>query len=201
MWHLPRTSHPAPGELVRVGANVDLRRHSAADRDAFISWYQDPEIATMLRHDLSPLTMIQARGYFDTIVMPASRSGTCWAIAMHNTGQVIGTTAIVDIDHQSRTSLFRILIGEREAWGNGYGTEATDLVLAEAFERLGLLQVNLEVFQHNPRAQAVYRRNGCEVTGRHVEWVARVGRNIEVVEMAMTHARWNERGLLHQVDS
>ncbi len=196
MRYFPRRTSPAPGEVIRPGHRVDLRRHSPDDRTSFIAWYQNAEIATMLRHDLAPLTEIQARGYFDTIVMPASRNGTCWAIALHETGEVIGTTAVVDINHTTRSSLFRILIGDRAQWGQGFGVEATDLVLAEAFEQLDLTRVSLEVFAHNPRAQAAYRHVGFEVTGRHVEWVARAARNIEVIEMAMTRTRWNERGPL-----
>src|SRR5918998_3992575 len=74
------------GDLVRRGRLVALRTHVPANREAFQRWYGDREIAEMLRHDLEPLTPIQARGYFDTIIMPMSARGHCWAIHDRATG-------------------------------------------------------------------------------------------------------------------
>ncbi len=178
------------GELVRAGHRVDLRRHVPEDRDIFVAWYQDAVIAELLRHDLAPLTASQARSYFDSIILPATARGTCWAIFENGSERLIGSTALVDIDEDQGTSLFRLVIGEKETWGQGYGTEATDLVLAEAFLRLSLRQVNLEVFAHNPRAQRAYGRVGFHRTGQHVEWVARANRQIDVIHMCIARIEW-----------
>lgn len=184
---------PTGGPLVRVGARVDLRRHTPNDREPFVGWYQDAEIAELLRHDLSPLTANQARSYFDAIILPASARGTCWAIFEHGQNRLVGSTALVDIDTVRGTSLFRLVIGEKDTWGRGYGTEATNLVLAEAFYGLALAQVHLEVFAHNPRAQRAYARVGFQRTGHHVEWVAGVRRQIDVLHMSISESDWRER--------
>lgn len=183
----PALTAPAP---VRQGSRVDLFSHVPADRPSFVRWYQDAEIAEMLRHDLAPLSENQARSYFDSIILPATARGTCWAICEHRTGRLVGSTAIVDINRQTHSSLFRIVIGEKDAWGQGFGTEATALVLAEAFLRLDLQRVNLEVFAHNPRAQRAYQRVGFEQVGHHTEWVSRAHRQIEVLEMTITKTSW-----------
>lgn len=180
------------GELVRTGDLVELRRHTSDQRLTFARWYADPEIAEMLRHDLMPLTSIQALGTFDSIIMPSTRHGTCWAIHERTTGQLIGTTALTDVDTAAGTSLFRLLIGEKQAWGHGYGTEATRLVLAEAFLTWRLREVRLEVFEHNPRAQRAYQRAGFVQTGCHTEWVARARREIQVHEMWISRAMWED---------
>ena len=191
----PCSQQPHPDtDMVREGVNVDLRRHRRADRDAFLRWYQDPDIALLLRHDLQPLDERQAQSYFDSIIMPASARGTCWAITEHETGAIVGSTAVVDVNERSRSSLFRLVIGEKDQWGKGYGTEATDLALAEAFDSLDLVRVNLEVFGHNPRAQRAYQRVGFVQTGQHQEWVARALRQIDVIEMSITRDAWKRRG-------
>jgi RimJ/RimL family protein N-acetyltransferase len=154
-----------------------------ANRDAFVRWYADREIAEMLRHDLEPLTPVQSRGYFDTIIMPMSARGHSWAIHDHATGALLGSTALTDVNQVSRSALFRIVIGEKSAWGQGRGTEATRLVVAEAFERLGLARVRLEVFADNERARRAYRRVGFRETGEHTEWVPGKRRQLHVVEM------------------
>ena len=146
-------ANPQPfGQLVREGDGVRLRRQVPANRAAFQRWYADPEIARLLRHDQEPLTSIQSRGYFDTIILPLSARGLCFAIHEVETDEVIGMSALTDIDAGAGSALFRIVIGEKDRWGRGYGTEATRLVVREAFERLSLREVRLEVFRHNPRA-------------------------------------------------
>ncbi|MDQ3043965.1 MAG: GNAT family N-acetyltransferase [Chloroflexota bacterium] len=171
------------GPLVREGALVRLRRHLPANLAAFQRWYGDPEIAELLRHDLEPLTPVQARGYFESIILPLSARGLCYAIHETTTDILIGTTALTDVIGGS--ALFRIVIGEKEYWGQGRGTEATALVVAEAFDLHGLRQVRLEVFRHNQRAIAAYSRAGFRVTGEHTEWVSHRKFLLHIVEMAI----------------
>jgi RimJ/RimL family protein N-acetyltransferase len=182
------------GALVRKGALVSLREHVPSNRVAFQRWYADPEIASLLRHDLEPLSASQSKSYFDTFILPASARGVCFAIHERETKRLIGTTALTDRrrDGKGDSALFRIVIGEKEAWGKGYGTEATTLVAQQAFEQLGLDAVRLEVFRHNTRAIAAYERVGFVVTGEHVEWVARRKVDLHVVEMRLDRERFHE---------
>lgn len=187
----PDEVHLLAETIVRRGELVDLRRHVPANRSAFVHWYQDREIAEVLRHDLEPLTEFQARAYFDTIVLPQSYRGTCWAVHLVENGALIGSTAVTDIDTRRRTCLFRIVIGDKRVWGKGAGTEATRLAVAEAFETLDLDVVKLEVFTHNERARGAYARVGFRETGRHVEWVAAHRREITVIEMSLERSSWS----------
>ena len=184
------TLAPVAPTLVRRGELAELRRHVPADREAFMRWYMDPDIAELLRHDLEPLTATQARGYYDSIVLPASARGTAWAIYDRVSGNLLGSTAVTDIDQRAGTCLFRIVIGEKQAWGHGFGTDATRLVVAEAFERLGLRTVRLEVFAHNERARRAYERVGFRQTGRQFEWVPRRRRQLDVIAMAIDREGW-----------
>lgn len=181
----------ARGELVRAGDHVMLRRHVPQNLAAFQRWYADAEIARFLRHDLEPLTAAQSRAYFNTLLLPLSSRGMSWAIHEAHSDRLIGSSALTDVIRSTGSALFRIVIGERECWGRGYGTEATRLVLAEAFSSLGLKQVRLEVFRHNTRALASYQRVGFREVGQHVEYVSRRKEQIEVIEMAIERGRFN----------
>jgi RimJ/RimL family protein N-acetyltransferase len=176
------------GNLVRKGRSVSLRTHVPANREAFQRWYADPEIASLLRHDLEPLTLTQSKGYFDTFILPSSARGICFAIHERNTGRLIGTTALTDRQKvkNGECALFRIVVGEKDCWNKGYGTEATRLVMQEAFETLGLSEVRLEVFHHNARAIAAYAKVGFHTTGEHVEWVSRRKTELRVIEMRLS---------------
>jgi RimJ/RimL family protein N-acetyltransferase len=181
---------PSVGALVREGRLIRLRTHVPANRAAFQRWYADDEIVRLLRHDQLTLTPIQSRGYFDSIILPLSARGLCFAIHEIETDDLIGTTALSDLTAGNRSALFRIVIGEKDRWGLGYGTEATSLVAWEAFTRLGLGQIRLEVFRHNERAIAVYDRIGFLESGAHVEWVGPTRYELHVVEMVLDRERF-----------
>jgi RimJ/RimL family protein N-acetyltransferase len=180
------------GALVRKGRLVSLRSHVPANREAFQRWYADEEIARLLRHDLEPLTAAQSRSYFDTFILPTSARGTCWAIHERKSKRLVGTTALTDrmSGPNGRSALFRIVIGEKDCWGRGYGTEATRLVVDEAFDNLDLGEIRLEVFSHNERAIAAYRRVGFAVSGEHVEWVPAKQTELRVIEMRLTRQHY-----------
>lgn len=185
----PAQTIPSEPRIVRTGKLAQLRKHLATDESAFVRWYTDPDIAYLLRHDLRPLTDYQARGYFTTIVLPNSAHGTAWAIHDVVSGNLLGTTAITEVDERKGECLFRIVIGEPQAWGHGFGTDATRLVVAEAFERFRLHAVNLEVFEHNPRAIRSYQKVGFQETGRTEEWVRQT--RLEVVGMTLHRSDWD----------
>lgn len=183
------------GDLVREGDRVRLRTHVPENRGEFQRWYADEEIARLLRHDQRPLNEIQSRGYFDTVILPASARGLCWAIHETRSDRLIGTSALTDLEGiRDRSAYFRIVIGEKAFWGHGYGTEATALVMREGFERQDLATVKLEVFQHNQRAMRAYRRVGFRQTGEHVEFVGRERFELHVVEMRLHRSEFGVAG-------
>jgi RimJ/RimL family protein N-acetyltransferase len=189
----PADENRERGALVRKGRLVTLREHVPANREAFQRWYADPEIAELLRHDLEPLTSWQSRGYFDSFILPSSARGTCFAIHERKTKRLIGTTALTDRVSESDgvSALFRIVIGEKDVWGQGFGTEATRLVVEEAFDAMGLSAVRLEVFRHNARAIGAYSRVGFQLTGEHTEWVPRKKTELRVMEMRLTREAYD----------
>lgn len=175
------------GDLVREGTLVRLRRHIPDNRSAFQRWYADPEIARLLRHDLRPLTHVQSLVYFETVIIPSSARGFTCAIHDCATDELIGTTGLTEVDvHGDGSCYFRILIGDSRYWSRGYGSEATRLMMREAFERHGLTSVKLEVFDYNQRAVIAYHRVGFKQTGEHTEWPELSGDGLHVLEMCLT---------------
>ena len=58
------------------------------------------------------------------------------------------------------------MIGEKDSWGKGYGTEATRLTLDYGFSCLGLNSIMLRVFSFNERALRTYLPVGFREIGR-----------------------------------
>ena len=59
-----------------------------------------------------------------------------------------------------------IVIGEKEYWNQGYGTEAIVTVLRFMFTEMNLHRVMLRVFDFNHRAQRCYEKCGFVLEGR-----------------------------------
>lgn len=81
----------------------------------------------------------------------------------------IGFTAWQNLDHRQRTAEFVIGIGEADCRGQGYGTEATRLMLDYAFTALGLHSVMLTVYAPNIAGLRAYPKAGFKVCGRRRE--------------------------------
>jgi RimJ/RimL family protein N-acetyltransferase len=74
-----------------------------------------------------------------------------------------------DINYQHRRATFGILIGDKDCWGRGYGTEATRLTLDYGFHALSLHNIMLSVSSANTAAIRAYTRAGFRVIGSRRE--------------------------------
>lgn len=81
------------------------------------------------------------------------------AVVDRETGACVGEAVLNEWEPENSSCNFRILIGPRGR-DRGLGTEATRLLLAHAFETIGLHRVSLEVYAFNPRAQRAYEKVG-----------------------------------------
>jgi RimJ/RimL family protein N-acetyltransferase len=179
-----------------VGRKVILRRHVPANLAAFRKWYADPEIARLARYQESPMRPEEIERFFAARVVGAD----ALAMAVHErtTGRLIGTCAFSQMDADNGSALYHITIGEADAWGHGFGTEATSLMMDHAFGTLGLHRVALFVFEFNERAIRAYQRVGFVLEGRARQSIRRDGRWWDELAMSMLDADWQrlraERG-------
>jgi ribosomal-protein-alanine N-acetyltransferase len=72
----------------------------------------------------------------------------------------IGYVCLHSLDENNRRARFAIGIFNPAMWGKGYGSEATRLLLAHAFDVLHLHRVDLRVLSFNQRAIACYEKCG-----------------------------------------
>ena len=173
---------------VLPGRQVTLRRHVPDNLAAFRRWYADPEIARLARYQQTPMRPEEIERFFT-----ARAVGTdALAMAVHetSTGRLIGTCAFSQLDGDNGSALYHITIGERDAWGRGYGTEATQLMIDHAFGTLGLHRIALFVFEFNERAIRAYTRCGFVVEGRSRESVWRDGRWWDELAMSILDTDW-----------
>jgi RimJ/RimL family protein N-acetyltransferase len=88
-----------------------------------------------------------------------------WAIVRRSGDLVLGEAVLNDLSPDNESVNFRIALIGPGVFGQGYGTEATALVVGHAFAA-GLHRVELEVYDFNPRAHRVYEKCGFQLEGR-----------------------------------
>ena len=113
-----------------------------------------------------------------------------WGSTFARTTGLIGTCAFSQLDGDNGSTLFHITIGEHDAWGHGYGREATRLMVDHAFGSLGLHRVALTVFAFNERAIRAYLRVGFVIEGRAREAIWRDGRWWDEIHMSLLEPDW-----------
>jgi RimJ/RimL family protein N-acetyltransferase len=168
---------------VLTGSTVVLRRHLPANVSAFRRWYADPEVARLTRYQDGPMRTDEIDRFFAARVV--GPDALAMAIHVRTTDRLIGSCAFSQLDADNGSALFHITIGEKDAWGRGYGTEATRLMVEHAFESLGLHRVALAVFEFNARAIRAYIRAGFRVEGRSREAIWRDGRWWDEIQMSV----------------
>lgn len=105
-------------------------------------------------------------------------------------GTWIGEVVLNDLRAQDASCGIRILL-QSQAWcDRGFGTEAMRLVLAHAFETVGLHRVELEVLEFNPRARHVYERLGFTFEGTRRESLRGEDRWFDAHLMALLADNW-----------
>ncbi|HEX8928386.1 MAG TPA: GNAT family protein [Actinomycetota bacterium] len=93
----------------------------------------------------------------------------------------VGTTSLFEMDHFHGTATFGIMVAERR--GQGFGTEATRLMLEWGFTVLGLHNIELRVWDWNAGAIRAYIKAGFREIGRRRGGVVVMGRRYDIVYM------------------
>jgi RimJ/RimL family protein N-acetyltransferase len=180
------------------GDLVVLRRHTRENLRDFLRWYRDPEVARLTRYQDGPMRPDEIERFF--MMRAIGPESMAMGIHVRETGRLVGTCAFSQLDGDNGSALFHITIGEHDAWGQGYGGEATGLMVDHALGTLGLHRVALSVFAFNERAIRAYLRVGFVIEGRSREAIWRDGRwwdelHLSVLEPDWRAARWQARAI------
>jgi RimJ/RimL family protein N-acetyltransferase len=164
-----------------IGERIYLRALQHSDAALVATFFNDEEVNRWL-HFHRPISPEMQAARQEEIAK--SQSDVLFAIIRRETNDLIGVTGLHELNFRHRTAEFGIAIGERSAWGQGFGSEATRLQLKYAFETLNLHRVELDVQSDNERAIRAYEKVGFVKEGvkRQAYWGS--GRWQDLVLMA-----------------
>jgi RimJ/RimL family protein N-acetyltransferase len=147
-----------------VGKLVALGPFVRDDIALYHRWLNDFEVTRYYLDTPRPQTLEERIAWYERL-SAGDPYNIDFAIYELATMRPIGRVGLEDISYQHQRALFGILIGEKECWGKGYGTEATRLTLDYGFQTLGLHNIMLSVSSANTAAIRAYTRAGFRVIG------------------------------------
>lgn len=174
-------------EPVLVGSRVRLRPFREDDLDALWQMLCDEE-GNRLTGTHTAFTREAAEQWYRSRGQDTDRLDL--AIATLEDDTCVGEVVINDLDAGNRSCGFRISLTGPSQYGRGYGTEATRLLMAHAFE-VGVHRVELEVFDFNPRARHVYEQVGFVVEGIRRDALLWDGEYHDAIVMGLLSHEWD----------
>ncbi len=146
-----------------IGEQVYLRPLEEADVPICVRWLNDPEVNRTLMAGRFPLNLLREREYIQKLYK--DQENLILAIILKDGDRHIGNTGLEDIHPVHRSAMFGIVIGEKDCWGKGYGTEAARLMVRHGFQTLNLNRISLNVYDFNPRGIRAYEKAGFRKEG------------------------------------
>jgi RimJ/RimL family protein N-acetyltransferase len=173
-----------------VADRTYLRPLEREDAPRLVPWFNDAEVIRWtLRY--RPMSLADEEQFIERL--RGSEHDVLFGIAARGSDALIGVTGLHAIDARNRSATMGIAIGDRSAWGQRHGTEATVLLVGYAFDTLNLNRVSLEVVVDNERAAHIYKRVGFKKEGVLRQSMFRDGRYRDMLLMSMLREEWQSR--------
>jgi RimJ/RimL family protein N-acetyltransferase len=145
-----------------TGSQVYLRPIEKEDLKQLYAWLNNPEIRGLIG-EVFPTSQTGLEDYLAKIQSDPSR--VWFGIVLQENDQLIGEAGLLRMFPAWRTTDLSIFIGEKTAWGKGYGNEVMELLLDYAFGYLNYNRVAIGVVGTNERALRFYESIGFKREG------------------------------------
>jgi len=143
------------------GGKVILRPLERSDLEKSLEWLTDPLVNKYLSQNFKDLTVKQEEQWFNYI--QDSRQDVVFAVLERSSGIHIGNCALHKIDQRKKTCEMGIVIGEKDYWDRGFGTDAVKALVDFARDELEMSKIWLNVYTYNHRAIKVYENCGFKL--------------------------------------
>ena len=177
-----------PLPMIR-GQRVYLRAAERDDIPTFVHWMTDAETTSFLSMR-APMSLVSEEQWFERMTAGQGKEGYFFVICRLEDERPIGTIGLFALDLINGNAGMGITIGEKQLWGQGYGSDALNALLDFGFGMLRLERIWLDVYDHNARARRSYEKCGFTLEGTKRHDSFRDGRHIDVQLMSILRDEW-----------
>jgi RimJ/RimL family protein N-acetyltransferase len=150
------------------GQKVILRDKRYTDAANDYAWGADSELMYLDAAEPFQITFAEfSAAYIDEINHQNKRHRR-FAIETLD-GKHIGNCTYYNIDSSRKEVELGIMIGDREYWGKGYGSDAVVTLVHHIFHDVGMQRICLHTLEWNVRAQRCFEKCGFVPCGRIVK--------------------------------
>ena len=149
--------------VVIPGERIYLSHLLRDDMPHFASWFADLELTAYLGRPGRSYTLEQEQQWFEGL---RDSGDPAFAIIVREGDRVIGNLRLLHIDQRHGVAELGIAIGDKAAWGQGYGSEAVRLLADYGLTFCGLHTIFLWLVAFNERGHQAYLKAGFKEAGR-----------------------------------
>ncbi len=150
------------------------------DAQAYTEWLNDLQVAMNMDIVDQQISLYREKDILENMI----RKGEyIFGIIDMDTNKLIGNCGLHEINQKDQSCILGIFIGEKDYWNQGYGEEASTLILDYAFSVLNMHNVSLKVFEFNKRAVRCYEKCGFKIIGRKRESFFFAGKRFDEIYM------------------
>ncbi|MCU0481402.1 MAG: GNAT family N-acetyltransferase [Anaerolineae bacterium] len=142
-----------------TGEKVRLAPISKDDMPIYHKWFSNTEFLRLLMPDVAmPKTTENELEWYEEA--SKSKDEYVFGIRALDDDRLLGNCSIFSISQNSRNAEVGIYIGEPSEWGNGFGSDAMNVLVRFGFMDVNLHRIELHVFGYNARAIRSYEKVG-----------------------------------------
>lgn len=182
------------------GERIFLSHVLRSDIPLYARWFADLELTTYLGAGGISFTHEQEEEWFASL--GKDRTNRTFAIVVREGARLIGSVSLMSIDHARGAAELGIAIGDKSAWGQGYGSEAVRLMADYGFTFMNLHNIYLWHVAYNERGHHAYLKAGFKPAGRLRGADMLAGRRYDRILMDLTRDDLGPsrlRGLVRQL--
>ncbi len=173
---------------VLKGTKVTLRPPQEKEPALFVEWFADTEVTRFLGTAF-PMSLQQEEDFVKRI--GESKNDVWWMIEAE--GRAIGASGIHRIDWINGHAITGTVIGEKDCWRKGYGSEAMALRTEYAFRQLNLHKLKSGAFMENEPSKRALQKVGYRQVGVYREDFWRDGRWHDHWECEVLRSDWESQ--------
>lgn len=172
------------------GDRIYLRQLEESDvNENYYIWLNNKEICKGNSHARFPMSKESISQYVKEL--NDAREKLVLAVIEIKTDKQIGNISIQSIDYINRTGEFAILLGEKSAWGKGYGEEIGKLIIAHVFNNLDLRRIYCGTFSTNIGMQKLAIKLNFRQEGLRRKAIYKEGQYLDILEYGLLREEFN----------
>ena len=172
------------------GQKVYLRNLAKQDLSAdYLQWLNDEEVCRFNSHAVFPNTEEKMQAYFNSLL---NQQAVVLAIIYKETDTHIGNVSLQNINWISRNAEFAIMIGNKNYWKGGFGTEAATMIVEYGFTRLNLHRIYCGTIEGNEGMQKLSKVLKMKEEGLRREAIFKNGKFLHILEYGVLQTEFFE---------